>query len=136
MDLANLTDTLKSQLLYGLPLPEWAEDIFFEKMLDSLRRGLNLLTETPYMTRIKGGGLLTEIFKELSQKQHGALARNVTIYSGHDNTLMALFKALNIFNPIPFVPDYGAAISIELHCDDTTEAEADCIVRVCSIHSI
>lgn len=39
----------------GLVLPEWTEDVFPDKMHPLAERSLALLTETPYMKKVKGG---------------------------------------------------------------------------------
>lgn len=90
-------------------------------------RAYQLYTETPYMTRIRGGPIVTNIFEQMVRKQRGELSRNFAIYSAHDTTLNFAMTALNVINQTTPIPDYGATLCLELYCDD---GRGDCDVNV------
>lgn len=122
-----------------LALPEWTKSVFPEKMLPLAERRLTMLTETPYMKRMKAGPLLTEIVKQMTKKRNRELLttesvnsveleqllgkhygdkandRRIAIYSGHDVTLASLIRGLNVVDQTTRKPDYGAVLGIELH---------------------
>lgn len=50
-----LYNTLDVEHSAGLQMPEWTETVFPEKMLPLAERNLALLTETPFMKKLKGG---------------------------------------------------------------------------------
>lgn len=124
-----------------LALPEWTKSVFPEKMLPLAERRLAMLTETPYMKRVKAGPLLTEIVNQMTKKRNREIVvansvnsfaleqllgnqygygdnttdRTIAIYSGHDVTLSSLIRGLNVVDQTSRKPDYGAALGIELH---------------------
>ncbi|KAJ6638288.1 Lysosomal acid phosphatase [Pseudolycoriella hygida] len=122
----NITNILDVELLYntleieheaGLTLPEWTEDVFPDKMLPLAERNLELLTETPFMKKVKGGALLTEIMEHMTKKRSRTLTpdRSIFIYSGHDVTLVNLMRALDIIDQTTKKPDFASALVLELH---------------------
>lgn len=123
---ADLADTLWVQDDNGLELPAWAKPYFPDVLYGARIRSYQLYTETPYMRRIRGGPILTDIFKHMQQKQDGKLSRRVTIYSAHDTTLNFLMNALNVIDQTAIMADYGASLALELHC----EYEEECTVNV------
>lgn len=124
-------DTLEVQASNNLKVPTWAESIFPEKMSTLKIRAIEMFTETPYMRRIKGGMLVTEIFDKMIKKQMGELTQNIFVYSGHDTTLANMIRGLNITDHVQLLPAYGASLVFELHCDDEYPSEyPPCIVKV------
>jgi lysosomal acid phosphatase len=96
-------------------LPDWTEEIFPSKTLPIAERYLRLLTDTPFMKRIKGGPLMTEIINLMMSKKIQLTEKTIAIYSGHDVTLVSLMNAMNILDQTTSKPDYAAALAIELH---------------------
>lgn len=86
-------------------------------MLPLAERSLALLTETPFMKKVKGGALLTEILDNMTKKRGRTLTpnRSIFIYSGHDVTLVNLMRALDIIDQTTMKPDYASALVLELH---------------------
>lgn len=126
-------DTLQVQTNHNLKLPLWTESIYPAKMYTLKARGMELFTETPYMRRIKGGLLITEIVDKMMKKEAGELTQNIFIYSGHDLTIMNMLRGLNVTDQTQLVPDYGASLIFELHCNDEySTLYASCIVEVSS----
>lgn len=77
---------------------------------------MQLYTETPYMTRVRGGPLIEDIFSQMVQKIKGELSRNCSIYSAHDTTLNFVMTALGVINETAQLPDYGATLCFEMRC--------------------
>lgn len=122
-------DSLQVLMDYGLELPEWTKSIFPEKWRPLRVRTMQVFTETPYMKRIRGGPLITEIVNKMMRKQRGEITQNMYIYSGHDSTLLNMLSGMNMHNQTNGIPDYGAALIFEMHCDDQTAPE-DCVIEV------
>lgn len=95
-------------------------------------RAYQLYTETPYMARIRGGPIVTNMFEQMLRKQTGELSRNFAIYSAHDTTLNFAMTALNVINQTAPIPDFGATLCLELYCDD---GSGDCAVNVGALSS-
>lgn len=126
LQIATLADTLFVEDSNNLILPTWTDPIYPD-VLDAVKvKAYELFTYTRYMTRIRGGPLLTVILQQMVQKQNGPLSRNFAIYSAHDTTLGNLMKALNVINQTTPTPDYGATLAFELHCGIVDE----CIINV------
>lgn len=87
------------------------------RMLPLAERSLALFTETPFMKKVKGGALLTEILDHMTSKRSRTLTpnRSIFIYSGHDVTLVNLMRALGIIDQTAMKPDFGSALVLELH---------------------
>lgn len=122
----DLADTLWVQNDNGLELPAWAKPYFPDVLYGARVRAYQLYTETPYMRRIRGGPILTDIFKQMQQKQAGKLSREIAMYSAHDTTLNFLMNALNVIDQTTVMADYGASLALELHC----EFDEECTVNV------
>lgn len=115
LDVETLHNTLEAEKAAGWALPDWTENIFPEKTLPLAERYLRLLSDTPFMKRIKGGPLITEIVDTMLGKRNQLSERAITIYSGHDVTLVNVMNAMNILDQTTGKPDYSAALAIELH---------------------
>lgn len=86
------------------------------------------------MRRIKGGLLITEIADKMIKKQTGELTQNIFIYSAHDLTLVNMLRGLNVTDQTESLPDYGASLIFELHCNgEYSTLNAPCIVKVSTI---
>lgn len=100
-------------------------------MLPLAERSLALLTETPFMKKVKGGALLTEIIDQMTKKRSRTLTpdRSIFIYSGHDVTLVNLMRALNIIDQTTMKPDYASTLVLELHHSVTFKNDFEVKVR-------
>lgn len=123
----DLENVLSIQQNYGFELPEWSDDVFPGDMLAVRIRSFELITETPYMKRIRGGPLVTEIFHQMIAKQNGDLPRKIMIFSAHDKTLVSAMNALGVYNQTEPLPDFGATLVFELYCGYYYK---ECIVNV------
>lgn len=108
-------NTLEAEQAAGWNLPDWTENIFPQKTLPLAERYLKLLTDTPFMKRIKGGPLITEILDIMLNRKNSLSERSITLYSGHDVTLVSVMNAMQILNQTTSKPDFSAALAIELH---------------------
>lgn len=100
-------------------LPDWAENVYPEKTEPLAERYMRLISETPFMKRIKGGPLMTDIYETMANRRNKLSERTITIYSGHDVTLVSLMNALQILNETTGSPGYSSALCIELHNSST-----------------
>lgn len=132
-DVEFLYNTLAIEKEVGLVLPDWTETIFPEKLLPLAVRHLHLLTETPFMRKIKGGALVTEIIDNMVKKKFKILTpeRSIFIYSGHDVTLVNVMRALGIVDQTAKKPDYSSALIFELHHSVTYDDDFE--VKVSSL---
>lgn len=125
-------DTLFVEYDNNFKLPKWTYPIFPALLLAVRGRAFELYTETPYMTRIRGGPILTDILQQMKRKQRGELTRNSAIYSAHDFTVCNLLRALNASDQTTNTPEYGVTVALELHCGENVE----CYVLVSKLNSI
>lgn len=118
-DFKNITsiyDTLSIELKNNLTLPNWTHPV-----LDELRQALpisfGVSYYTPDMQRLTSGVILKEILQQFIKKsdQTDTLVKNMTIYSAHDSTIVAILSALKSYNWMQ--PSYGTAVLFELHED-------------------
>lgn len=125
-----LYNILKIQNAIGLQLPEWTKEVFPEELLTMAKRNLAVLTENTYMKRIKGGSFVTEVVDTMHKKREASLFpdRNIYIYSGHDVTLVNIMRAMEIIEQTSEKPDFGAALTFELHRQNEMK---DYEVKVC-----
>lgn len=115
LDVETLHNTLEAELSAGWNLPDWTENLFPSKTLPLAERYLRLLTDTPFMKRIKGGPLITEIIDTMLNRRNHLSERAITVYSGHDVTLVSVMNAMQIINQTTSKPDFSSALAIELH---------------------
>lgn len=127
-----LENVLSIQQTYGFELPKWSDAVFPDDLLPVRIRSFQLYTETPYMKRIKGGPLVTEIFNQMQAKRRGDLSRKIMIFSAHDKTLANVMSALDVSDQTEPLPDFGATLVFELYCGDNGE----CTVSVSGIHYV
>lgn len=101
----------------GLQLPNWTHNVFPNKLFPLAKRSEELLTETDYMKKVKGGPLISEIMDNIVKKRLGILFpnRNVFIYSGLDVTLINVIRALRVYDQISGLPNYSSALAVKLH---------------------
>lgn len=118
----DLYDILLTQQSNNLQLPAWTDLVFPHHLRSMVKRALELRTHTSYMKRIKGGPLITKIVEQMQMKESRASPkRSLSIYCGHNRTLVSIMRALNIIDQTNELPDHGATISFELHCATSYE---------------
>uniref|UniRef100_A0A1B0CQF8 Uncharacterized protein n=1 Tax=Lutzomyia longipalpis TaxID=7200 RepID=A0A1B0CQF8_LUTLO len=115
LDMELLYNTLAIEKDAGLTLPDWAEGVFPEKMQPLYERSYTLFTETPFMKKIKGGVIVTDIHDNMVKKLNGLQNRSIFVYSVHDVTLVNFMRAIGVIEETAKVPEYAATIVVELH---------------------
>ncbi|CAG9810751.1 unnamed protein product [Chironomus riparius] len=121
LDVELLHGTLEAEKEAGWDLPDWTEGVFPSKTLPLAERYLRLITETPFMKRIKAGPLMTEIMENMFSKKNSLPQEyDVNIYSAHDVTLVNLMNSMNILNQTSNKPDFASALAIEVHSSYTS----------------
>lgn len=116
LDTDFLYSTLLSEQDAGLKLPDWTKTVFPAKMRTPAMISLALLSYNETLLRLKLGPLLKEVrqsFDEIVSQTN--VDRSLYLYSGHDITIVSLWRALGYEELIE--PEYGASIVMELHED-------------------
>jgi lysosomal acid phosphatase len=116
LDVELLHGTLEAEEFAGWELPDWTEGVFPSKTLPIAERYLRLITETPFMKRIKAGPLMSEIIENMfSNKNNLPQEKSINIYSAHDVTLVNLMNSMAILDQTTNKPRFASALAIELH---------------------
>ncbi|XP_005180743.1 venom acid phosphatase Acph-1 [Musca domestica] len=117
LDVELLYNTLKIESEAGLTLPDWAENIYPDRLEPLAERSYTLFTETNLMKKVKGGAFLTEIHSKMLNKRKRNLSpdRKIFLYAGHDVTLVNVMNSLNILDQTAKLPEYASALAFELH---------------------
>ncbi|KAG5669051.1 hypothetical protein PVAND_016952 [Polypedilum vanderplanki] len=111
-----LHNTLEAEKVAGWNLPDFLEGIFPQKTLPIAEKYLRLITETPFMKRIKAGPLTSEIIENMFNKRNNLpTEKSINIYSAHDVTLVNLMNSMNFLDQTTNKPDFSSALAIELH---------------------
>ncbi|XP_041974334.1 lysosomal acid phosphatase-like [Aricia agestis] len=115
-----LYSALLSQQTAGLKLPEWTKNVFPSDMRLPFMTSLALLSYNPQMQRLHTGPLLGDIRHHLEDNvQHTNVDRSLYVYSGHDVTVVSLFRALGFQELLE--PEFGSSITIELHEEEVVK---------------
>nr|XP_018898594.1 PREDICTED: testicular acid phosphatase homolog [Bemisia tabaci]XP_018898595.1 PREDICTED: testicular acid phosphatase homolog [Bemisia tabaci] len=116
-DVNHIYDNLQAVDQEGLPLPEWAKDIYPDK-LKALAK-IRYLEDfaTPLMIKLSSGVFINELLLSMRRKIDSPenFERRLNLYSAHDLTLVRVWHGLNISQEITDNPPYGAALIFELH---------------------
>lgn len=112
-----LYNILSIQQDNNLTLPSWTAEVFPDKMLPVAARNLELITETQYMKKMKGGAFLTDLIDRLvaNFEENSKKNQKIFIYSAHDVSLVNIMRALEVTDQTSNKPDYGATLAFELH---------------------
>lgn len=120
-DILDLWDTLLVQHNNNMTLPAWSDSVFPDQMRPMVEEGFAIYTYTSFMKLVKGAPLVTKIVNQMLKAQSGRSSRTVRIYSGHDLTLLSVIRLLDLTNETTRLPNYGATLSFELHCESDKE---------------
>lgn len=116
-DTAVICDNLEVYNAMGLKQPDWAYQIFPDRVRAFLLGFLLSYTATPELKHIRGGAILSEYLQKMKAKRDGTMKHNrkLFFYSGHDLTQINLFNALGMTEQVRRRPDLGSAVVFELH---------------------
>ncbi|XP_022198711.2 lysosomal acid phosphatase [Nilaparvata lugens] len=104
----------------GLPLPSWTKSIYPDALKERTKDSMSLSTYNTLMKRLHVGPWIKELFERLhnatvkaadSSKANSTM--KMTIYSGHDMGLIAVWRAFDF--PGKILPNFGATFLFELH---------------------
>lgn len=111
-----LYSTLQSEQEAGLKLPDWTKTVFPSKMRTPFMLSLAMLSFNETLQRLQIGPLLKEVRTYFDHTtNHSNVDRSLYIYSGHDVTIVSLWRALGYEELLE--PEYGSSIVLELHED-------------------
>lgn len=113
--LNNLFEKIEIEGRWHLTQPQWATPEYMNLSKKYRIRHFQLMTENKEMLKLRIGPLITEILDSMLNMTLNNKPRPVMIYSGHDSTVSALVKALNIDEQLPRIHGYAATVAIELH---------------------
>lgn len=116
IDISELYDALLVANEQGLKLPDWAWNIFPEKLKPLLRYSHNRFSWTPTMRKLFSGPLINDVVTNMKKKRDSkeTFNRLLNLYSGHDTTVMNFLISLGVNQDLP-IPNYGATVILELH---------------------
>ncbi|XP_037949491.1 lysosomal acid phosphatase-like isoform X1 [Teleopsis dalmanni] len=117
LDIEQLYTLLQIETEAGLAIPDWAENIFPDRLVPLAERSYTFFTETNLMKKVKGGAFISEIHKNMLSKHKKNLNpdRKIFLYAGHDVTLVNVMNSLNILSQTAKLPEYASALVFELH---------------------
>lgn len=108
-------DFVKTNLLLGDYVPEWALTAYNTFLQKYIKRYFQLAHETDFMVNVRGGPVMTQIIENMEAQIAGsAAARNFMIYSAHDMTVESLVRVLGVRSQIPELVSYADTVLIEL----------------------
>ncbi|XP_044259333.1 venom acid phosphatase Acph-1-like isoform X1 [Tribolium madens] len=112
-DVFGVYQTLNAEESMNLTLPEWAQSVYPEQLHAMAAKQCNYENYNTVLKRLNGGRMLGQIIKQMSAKSRNLLREKIFLYSGHENNVINILAALNLFKP--HVPKYSAAVIVELY---------------------
>lgn len=114
MDMIGVYFLLKAQAEYGLDLPEWARDIYPDKLRELSCEAWSYFVHNEALKRMLGGNLLEKLTQDWEARIAGSkTSKKLVIYSAHDLTVAGILGACNVWNP-KSCNDYGITAIFEL----------------------
>lgn len=104
---------LASQEDCGLELPEWTKPFYPEKLRELSCEAWGYFVHNDALKRMNGGNLLEKLVKDWEDKIADKLNKKLALYSGHDNTIVGILGACDLWNSSK-LPEYGCAVIFEL----------------------
>ncbi|RZC35300.1 His Phos 2 domain containing protein [Asbolus verrucosus] len=115
-DVFSVYQILNAQEIMNLTLPEWAKSVYPDQIHAIAAKQCEYENYNAVLKRLNGGRMLERVLKHMVNKSFNDLSpagRKIFLYSGHENNVINILAALNLFRP--HVPKYTAAVIIELH---------------------
>lgn len=108
-------DTIRTEQFLDPTMPTWLR-IAYPKLARYLVRYTDACHETPFMKRVRGGPMITQIVDNMMAiKDKREEGRKVLIFSAHDFTIHSLNVLLDVKSQVPQVASYADTIAVELH---------------------
>ncbi|XP_022909416.1 venom acid phosphatase Acph-1-like [Onthophagus taurus] len=114
-DVFSIYQTLHAEETMNFTLPEWTKPIY-PGLIDQLAgKQCEFENYNPILKRLNGGRMLKIVLNQMLSKIKDELPkeRKIYLYSGHENNVINILAALNVFKA--HVPKYSAAAIIELY---------------------
>lgn len=107
-------EVLRTESFLNSTIPEWVlKDT--HHMERYAMRYADAYHETEYMTKVRGGPMITEVVDNMFAKwQNNSTAHNIIVFSAHDFTLHGMVLVLDVRSQVPLYK-YGDTIAIEMH---------------------
>ncbi|KAK0089686.1 hypothetical protein PV325_006109 [Microctonus aethiopoides] len=118
-DVANLYATLRAEEEMGISIPYWIQPYYPEKLKSIATFSYSMNCYNELLRRLAGGPFVKKLVNKMMDKASGILKpkdRKMFAYIAHDNTLVNVLSALNIWDGKD--PDYNCMLMIELHEDN------------------
>jgi len=107
-----IADTILIEHSYN-KTPAWADDDVRRKLSDMIDLSYQLFYSNKDSSRIRGGPVIQDMWKNMYSASHKQPYRNVKMYSAHDTTLSPALNFLGINYPYP--PQYASALFVDLY---------------------
>ena len=118
-----LHDTLQIEMSKGLIWTHvWSKEEqvqVVDQLLEVHRFAYKVNWNSTVIKRLRAGGLVKELLKNMESVVSEQNKKKVYIYSTHDSMLAALMHALNVFDGE--IPLFGSTLLVELHQNPTNE---------------
>lgn len=129
-------DILAIQERNGFKLSAWTVSVY-PHVLGAVRfRAFQLLTETSYMKKIRGGPIFTKAYNQIVDTQSGNSSLRIVSYSAHDTTIFNLLNSMGMIEQIKIIPDYAALIAFEMYKNSFSGQENTVKVYTCEFQLI
>lgn len=120
-DVQSLHGTLRAESEFGLKLPAWTKQYYPKRLqnLTELSYIYNIYTDE--LKQIKAGPFLHKLITEFDDKRKGTIKPKdlkISLYTGHDSTVVNILSALNVWTQQE--PVYGIMALFELVRDKAT----------------
>ncbi|KAJ8937379.1 hypothetical protein NQ314_011927 [Rhamnusium bicolor] len=116
LDVFGIFQTLTAERWMNLTLPEWSKSVFPEEITELAAKQCELENSNGILKKLNGGRSLKKVIENMVAKSTHSLyphVRKIFLYSGHENNVINILSALNLFK-VHF-PNYSSAVMIELH---------------------
>uniref|UniRef100_A0AC35TVV6 Lysosomal acid phosphatase n=1 Tax=Rhabditophanes sp. KR3021 TaxID=114890 RepID=A0AC35TVV6_9BILA len=129
-DLRNLFDTLSIEKAHNMTIPSWVTDDLYAKVEDIVAQAWDYLAgqaqfgieENRELIKLKNGMLLKTMIGNIEAAAGSAPynAKKYFAYSGHDTTVSAFLRTLQIKDQVlhNIEPDFAATVVLELWADN------------------
>lgn len=114
----DIVDILYCQYKHNLSLPEWESVLPFSRVASLRDVFVSFSIPTHENAKLRGGPLLKEIIANMQGKLNNSSQEKAYLFSGHDSTLVALMRVLDVFDNRH--PLYSSCVMMELWKKDNS----------------
>jgi hypothetical protein len=116
LNVLGVYQTLNAEDVMNLTLPEWTKSVYPDEVHEITAKRCFYENYNSILKRLNGGRMLGKVIDQMVNKANSTLVpleRKIFLYSGHENNVINILAALNLFQP--HVPKYTASAIVELH---------------------